>query len=182
MNPLFLCAPRPTLRHRPLAVVHGPQRGRGGHVAVIIRAEGMHYSVNQYTHAAVITLEGTVLGGPDKVAALQAIQGVLARGTRYLIFDVSRARYFSSAGLGLLVTALKMARGVGGDACLTGVRRQLNELLTTTNLDRILRVYATVEEAALGYQQYQATVNAWAYGYGTSPPPPQPRWQQRPRY
>ncbi len=52
-----------------------------------------------------------------------------------------------SSGLGALVASLKRARQAGGDLRIASLTPQVQMVLQLTNLDRVLRPYASVEEA-----------------------------------
>lgn len=114
----------------------------------------MQYKIAEHQYSAVIRIKGTVLGGPEKVAFLQELQGLLGRRKVCLVFDLSRARYFSSAGIGMLVTSLKHARAAGGDLRLARLNPQLREVLRMTNLHTIFAEYPTPEEALRSYGPY----------------------------
>jgi len=64
-----------------------------------------------------------------------------------VVIDLSGTEFVDSSGLGALVACLKTARQSGGDLRLAAPSEQVTMVLGLTNLDRVLRPRATVEEA-----------------------------------
>ncbi|MDD7929871.1 STAS domain-containing protein [Microbacterium thalli] len=64
-----------------------------------------------------------------------------------VVVDLSDLQFIDSSGLGALVACLKSARQAGGDLRLAAPTEQITMVLGLTNLDRVLRPRATVEEA-----------------------------------
>ena len=52
-----------------------------------------------------------------------------------------------STGLGALISGLKMARLAGGDLRIAEAGEQARMILELTTLDKVIKPYATVEEA-----------------------------------
>jgi len=56
-----------------------------------------------------------------------------------------------SSGLGALIGGLKTARQADGDLRIAAPTEQVATVLGLTNLDRVLRPFATVEDAVRGW-------------------------------
>jgi anti-sigma B factor antagonist len=67
-----------------------------------------------------------------------------------VVIDLSGTEFVDSSGLGALVACLKTARQAGGDLRLAAPSEQVSMVLGLTNLDRVLRPRATVQEALDG--------------------------------
>jgi len=76
---------------------------------------------------------------------------LIASGQRRLVVDLDLVAFIDSSGLGTLIAALKAARLDGGDLRIARPGQQTRVVLSLTTLDRILRPYASVEEACTGY-------------------------------
>jgi anti-anti-sigma factor len=76
---------------------------------------------------------------------------VVAEGGKRLIVDLAGVTFVDSSGLGALIGGLKAARQGGGDLRIAGAGEQARTILQLTTLDRVLRPYATVEEALAGF-------------------------------
>lgn len=73
---------------------------------------------------------------------------LIAEGQRRIIVDLSAAEFLDSIGLGTLVALLK-AIGDGGELAVAGAQPRVRKLFALTRLDRVFRLFGTVEEAAL---------------------------------
>lgn len=71
----------------------------------------------------------------------------VSSGRPNIVVDLSSTTFMDSSGLGALVAGLKSARQGGGNLRIAGLTPQVEMVLQLTNLQRVLRPYATVEEA-----------------------------------
>jgi anti-sigma B factor antagonist len=71
----------------------------------------------------------------------------VSQGRPRIVVDLSGTTFMDSSGLGSLVAGLKTARQGGGNLRIAGLTPQVEMVLTLTNLDRVLRPYASVEDA-----------------------------------
>jgi anti-anti-sigma factor len=81
----------------------------------------------------------------------QRLTDAVAAGRRRLVVDLGGVDFIDSSGLGALIGGLKAARLAGGDLRIARPSEQARTILELTTLDRVLRPYATVEEALAGY-------------------------------
>jgi anti-sigma B factor antagonist len=70
--------------------------------------------------------------------------------TRFVI-DLQKFPSIGSLEIGLLVSALKRARGAGGDLKLAAVRPMVKTILGWASLNKILEIYETKEEAVKSF-------------------------------
>jgi anti-sigma B factor antagonist len=98
---------------------------------------------------AVARLEGRLdlLSAPDLKKLLTQ---TVADGHPRLVVDLAGVAFIDSSGLGALISGLKAARQAGGDLRIAAAGDQPRTVLQLTTLDRVLRPYATVEEALAG--------------------------------
>jgi anti-anti-sigma factor len=85
------------------------------------------------------------------VAAKQRLSEAVAAGTPRLVVDLGAVAFVDSSGLGALIGGLKAARLAGGDLRLARPPEQARVILNLTTLDRVLKLYDTVEEAVAAY-------------------------------
>ncbi len=68
-------------------------------------------------------------------------------GQQQVVLDMSRVHFMSSSGVRVLLEMLKTGRGMGGDLRLAGAQPGIQRVLEISGLVRIIRVYASLEEA-----------------------------------
>jgi anti-sigma B factor antagonist len=79
---------------------------------------------------------------------LQEALGLAAgAGHVLVVVDMSRTRFCDSAGLNALVAADRRAREHGGEVRLVVTGESVLRLVKLTGVDRVLAVYASLEEA-----------------------------------
>lgn len=100
--------------------------------------------------AVVLQLEGRLnMVAAPKVRS--AIDAVVQAGDARIVVDLAATEFMDSSGLGALIGALRSARQAGGDLRIARVGEQVATVLSLTNLARVLRPHATVEEALHGW-------------------------------
>ena len=68
-----------------------------------------------------------------------------------IVVDLTNVDFVDSAGLGQLVSALKLCVHHNGNLMLVGVNDSITDLLKITKLDTVFRIYNTVDEAVEGF-------------------------------
>ena len=95
---------------------------------------------------AVIRSEGRL-----NMASAPQLRAVVAEcaaaGRSRIVVDLSAITFVDSSGLGALIGGLKTARQADGDLRIAAPTEQVATVLGLTNLDRVLRPFATVEDA-----------------------------------
>ena len=71
----------------------------------------------------------------------------IEQGTRHMVLDFSELEYISSAGLRSILAATKKIRGLGGSLSLCGLSGLVEEVITVSGFDNILKVYADINQA-----------------------------------
>jgi len=115
------------------------QRG-GNHMDVSTRTEG---------EVTIIAFAGNLDSNTSPVAQ-QAIDGILAGGTKKLVVDFSALDYISSAGLRVLLGAAKKLQGSGGGLRLFGLNETVREVFEISGFAKILQLRASEAEAMEG--------------------------------
>jgi len=110
----------------------------------------MEYSVAQHGSVSVVSVIGSLdaLSAPGLTDFLT--QQIQTENTR-LVADLSALEYTSSAGLRVLLAAVKEARLRGGDVRLAGVTPQVNKVLAMSGFTNILKFYPDVDAAIASY-------------------------------
>ena len=79
------------------------------------------------------------------------LNGQLTAGNSCLVVDLDRLDYMSSAGLRVLLGALRDARRQGGDLRLANARAEVSQVLEMSGFTKVLQVYPTLAEAVSSY-------------------------------
>lgn len=101
---------------------------------------------NRTGNVAVVRPAGRI----DRLAApvLEAeLQAVVAGGAHRLVVDLGGVDFIDSSGIGALINGLRASRMAGGDLRVAQLDERAGELFRLTSLDRVLRIYGTVEQA-----------------------------------
>jgi len=104
----------------------------------------------QIDEVTVITLTGSI----DALTAPQItefIQGQITKGHINLVADLSGVDYTSSAGVRVLLGAIKETRAKNGDLRLTGVQRDVKKVLNLSGFTSILKTFDSLDEAVASY-------------------------------
>ena len=99
---------------------------------------------------SVVRLDGRL----DMLTAAQVktlLAEETAAGRSRLVVDLASVSFIDSSGLGALISGLKAARLAGGDMRIANAQEQARMVLEITRLDRVLRLYDSVEQAMTDY-------------------------------
>ncbi|MBE0680336.1 MAG: STAS domain-containing protein [Anaerolineales bacterium] len=110
----------------------------------------MEIQDRQMGNVTILSLKGSI----DAMMApkiTEFIQGQVARGNINLVGDLAGVDYTSSAGLRVLLGAIKDTRSQGGDLRLTGVQPDVLKVLTLSGFTNILKMFDSVDEAVASY-------------------------------
>ncbi|KSU60682.1 anti-sigma factor antagonist [Gordonia sp. JH63] len=72
---------------------------------------------------------------------------LVGSGSARIVVDLSGTDFIDSSGLGALVSGLKVARQAGGDLRIAAPTPQVVTVLELTNLNRVLRVHPSADDA-----------------------------------
>jgi len=78
-----------------------------------------------------------------------ALLEVAEPGRALVVVDMSRTRFCDSAGLNALVAAARQARAEGGEVRLVVVGEAVARIVALTGVDRVIPVYASLEDALI---------------------------------
>jgi anti-anti-sigma factor len=110
----------------------------------------MEIKEKQAGNATVISLSGSI----DAMTApkiTEFIQAQIANGNTKLVADFSGVDYTSSAGLRVMLGAIKETRALGGDMRLAGVQPDVLKVLNLSGFTNILKMFDDVDAAIASY-------------------------------
>jgi anti-anti-sigma factor len=108
-------------------------------------------SVRRVGDVTVIEVSGKVLGGPESERLRSELEGILRRGDRKLLVDLSGVPWMNSAGLGIFLAAYSRLREQRGLMRFSGVGERVREILHTTKLLTVLDV---VDDETTGIRSF----------------------------
>jgi len=108
----------------------------------------MQISERTVDGVTVITLQGD-FDATTAPTVERRLHALIKEGQHRLVVDLSGVAYIASAGLRVLLAALKAARNSGGDLRLVGLQRAVKEVFDMAGFTPLFKVYADVE-AAMG--------------------------------
>lgn len=105
----------------------------------------------QVNGVTVLALTGSIdaLTAP-KIA--EAIQAQIGKGNIRLVADMSGVDYTSSAGLRVILGAIKDTRAQGGDFRLAGVKADVMKVLSLSGYTNILKLFDSLDDAVASFQ------------------------------
>jgi len=72
---------------------------------------------------------------------------VSGNGEKNIILDLSNCRYCDSSGLSAILVANRLCKNSSGTFVLTGLNDAVERLITISQLDTVLNITGTIEEA-----------------------------------
>lgn len=98
----------------------------------------------------VVSMSGSI----DSLTAPQTMEylnRLMSEGSNRLVADLSGVEYTSSAGLRVLLAAVKTARMSGGDLYLANIRPDVQKVLSLSGFTSILKVFQDVDAAVKSF-------------------------------
>ncbi|PKN95417.1 MAG: anti-sigma factor antagonist [Chloroflexi bacterium HGW-Chloroflexi-6] len=84
-------------------------------------------------------------------AVTEHLSGLITAGQTRLVVDLSGVDFTSSAGLRLLLVAVKETRSLGGDLRLAAVQPDVLKVLKISGFTNILKLFEDVDGAVASY-------------------------------
>jgi anti-sigma B factor antagonist len=111
----------------------------------------MKFVTSEVYNAAVISIKGKLMGGPEAADLHQKIAAYLNEGKKNIIIELSDVKFVNSSGIGNIVRAYSSVKDGGGKLKLAGVGNKVEGVLSITKLLSIFELYDNVEEAAKSF-------------------------------
>lgn len=113
----------------------------------------MRLSTDEKYNAAVVTLKGDVMGGPDGAKLHDALRELKDAGKKNVVVDLGGVRFMNSSGLGMLIAGMTTMRNAGGDLRLANATDRIRSLLVIAKLLSVFKNYESVDEAVQSYDE-----------------------------
>ena len=96
----------------------------------------------------VLEITGAIHMGPASQRIEREVEQSLGRNENRLIFDLSKASFLDSGGLGAIVKCFCKLKQAGGSLRLAGVQGMIATVIKITKVDKVIEIYPTAVEAA----------------------------------
>jgi anti-sigma B factor antagonist len=112
----------------------------------------MELTVNEYVVRVVVVAPQERIDALNAPVLRQRLHALLDDGASNLVIDLSVVPFMDSAGMAVLVSALKRARSAGGDVRLVWPKAEAaRRILNLTQLDRVFGMAETAADAVKGF-------------------------------
>ncbi|MBK9733059.1 MAG: STAS domain-containing protein [Chitinophagaceae bacterium] len=107
----------------------------------------MKFSIDKEEKFSVFTLENEKLN--SQIAPLLKSEMILlnAEGIRNIVFDMGLIKFVDSSGLSSILITNRLCKNANGTFVLTGVNDTVMRLINISQLDSILQIVPTLQEA-----------------------------------
>ena len=106
----------------------------------------METHIHQEKGTVIISIKGRM----DAMTSLnfeRGLSGMIAKGERSFLINMSQMEYMSSAGLNVLYKILRQLKSLGGKLRFTGLQDPIRELFEISGFNALFAIYETEEEA-----------------------------------
>lgn len=107
----------------------------------------MDIKINSKKNSTVIQILSDKLDtqlAPELKSELVLVSG---KGEKNIILDLSPCKYCDSSGLSAILVANRLCKNAGGTFVLCGLNEAVDRLITISQLDTVLKIADTMEEA-----------------------------------
>lgn len=81
---------------------------------------------------------------------------ISGKGEKNVVMDLSKCKYCDSSGLSAILVANRLSKNANGLFVLTGLNDAVERLITISQLDTVLKITSTVQEAGKIIETEQA--------------------------
>ena len=77
----------------------------------------------------------------------QAVNDIIDKGEKYLLFDLKGVQYLSSSGLRIFIAAMRKLKSIDGALKLANMSDSVKKIFKVVELIDLFEIYESVEEA-----------------------------------
>jgi anti-sigma B factor antagonist len=101
----------------------------------------------------VLQLDGRIVLGEESNALREQVKGLLAKGEKKIVLNMTNVTYIDSAGLGTLVASHHSAKSQGAGLRLSNLGSKFQEVLQVTKLLTVFDVYDSETAAVRSFSK-----------------------------
>jgi anti-sigma B factor antagonist len=99
----------------------------------------------------VLVITGRITIGRDSQHLEWAVGSLVTEQRKKIIFDLTGVTHIDSTGIGIIMMSAGKVKEAGGELRLAGAAGHVEEVLTMTNVNRILGLHPTTAAAAASF-------------------------------
>ena len=99
----------------------------------------------------ILEVSGKIMGGPDHDKFKEEITGLIEKGYKNVILDLSGVPWINSTGLGILISGFTSLRNAEGTMKVCNVKERVLSIFYISQLENIFQVFETSQEAIDSY-------------------------------
>lgn len=107
----------------------------------------MKFSIDKHEKYVLIKLNESKLNSLISPQLKSEFILTNTEGLRNIILDLSAVKYSDSSGLSSLLVGHRLCKNSDGTFIITGLNENINRLITISQLENVLTIVPTVEEA-----------------------------------
>lgn len=107
----------------------------------------MKFTVDKHEKYILITLNEGKLNSLVSPQLKSELILTNAEGQRNIVLDLSNVKYADSSGLSSLLVGHRLCKNASGVFILTGINEAVSRLITISQLDSVITIVPTVDEA-----------------------------------
>ena len=107
----------------------------------------MNFNIESRSSSTVIQVQTEKLDTHIAPALKSELVLVSGKGEKNIILDLKKCQYCDSSGLSAILVANRLCKNAGGVFVLCGLNEAVERLITISQLDTVLTITATVEDA-----------------------------------
>ncbi len=107
---------------------------------------GLHITLEEIDQKIVLRLDGRIDAATSSILE-KKMQTLIDENKVHLVLDFSDVDYLSSAGMRVLLAALKKIKAKHGTFALFSLSEDVNEIVRLAGFDKILHLFSNEKEA-----------------------------------
>jgi anti-anti-sigma factor len=108
----------------------------------------MSFQIEKTDKYTVIRLQAEKLDSNIAPALKSELVVLNTDGVKSIVIDMTKTRYCDSSGLSAILVANRLCKNSNGTFVLTGLQEPVKKLISISQLDTILNITSTLDEAA----------------------------------
>lgn len=107
----------------------------------------MKFTIDKHEKYVLIKLDESKLNSLVSPQLKSELILMNTEGKRNIILDLSAVKYSDSSGLSSLLVGHRLCKNAEGSFIITGINENLERLVTISQLENVLNIAPTIEEA-----------------------------------